>query len=154
MSWYVFENKANGFWTALHAQNDFEKSHRDCDATWSANLLVGFFRKNGATNNINLAILPSPIATLYLKAVPIARIETMQLWTNIGHKETFSHGFLVPFIVARWAHVTSVIPRPVIIGRKHLVLRVDVKIFMKLRAFAFPWPVSLLARELPRHPIG
>ena len=145
------ERKSARLW--LCTIDDFEEAigHPHLVLAYETRLRIA--AEDWSANDGDGPIATCPRAALFLQLVPVFVVKTMVLRADVGHEKRLRHGFLIPFIVARRAHVATVKPRVIIIlesgtGRFHLGIFLEAHIIAPLR------PCRVLAGQRPSHPVG
>ena len=102
----IATNETNAFGGAIEAENHLEEGFR-YDNLVGSNRFVFLSKKDGATDDIDVAILLCPSATRHLNLVPHATVQIGMLRTAVGEKEGVVHGISIPFVVTSRAHVAT-----------------------------------------------
>ena len=69
----------------------------------------GMFRHNRSARDIDIAVFFRPIADLHLQIVPVAAVQVVVLWADVGQIKALVHSGLVPLHIAGGSHVTTVV---------------------------------------------
>lgn len=132
-------------------QEDLIESRRDGDLMRIAyRLIAGLYDR--ATGDVDVTILLGPAAGQFLQIFPVAGIQTVQLGTDIGHVERFTHGLLGPLHIGGRRHMAAVVAGTgIVAGGDGIALDRRIRLEM---VGALLGPEGLLAGQFIRHPVG
>ena len=109
--------------------------------------------KNWTAYNIYLSFLFGPFAAGIFQFFPVAPVQIVVLGTDVGHVETFLHGFPVPAVVAGGAHVSAVHSGAFIVVGSYCLAFGQVGVGQEFVGTAVPF-YQFFGRQFPCHPVG
>ena len=72
-----------------------------------------------------------PIAAGRLEVFPVATVEALCLWADVGEIERFAHGIFAPFVVGSGTHVATTEPRVFVVVECGFDFVVKIRVFAK-----------------------
>ena len=94
-----------------------------------------------------------PQAAGIFQFFPVAPVQIVVLGADVGHVETFLHGFPVPAVVAGRAHVSAVHAGAFIVIGSHSLAFGQVRVGQEFVGTAFPL-YQFFGCQFPCHPVG